>query len=73
MNATDEKPKVVTTEKACEMLGCSRTTFHQKYKKRLTQYTTANKHKNLFMLNEVEDLVKSKDEPQVLKNFELIT
>lgn len=72
MNTSTEKPRVVTTEKACEMLGCSRTTFHQKYKKRLTQYTTQNKHKNLFMLNEVEDLVKSKDEPTVLKEYEIV-
>jgi len=67
-----EKPKVVSTAKACAMLGCSRTTFYNKYKRRLTAFTDKSQWQNLYLLSEVEDLVANLDAPEILTDFDLI-
>lgn len=72
MENTKEKPKVVSTAKACDMLGCSRTTFYNKYKRRLTAFTDKSQWQCLYLLSEVEELVKNLEAPEVLTDFELI-
>jgi len=72
MSEQADKPKVVTTKKACELLECSRQTFYKRYRHQLKPYMTQSEWQNLYMLSDVEELMKSKDRPEILKDYELI-
>lgn len=54
----DEKIKVVREKKACELLGCKRTKFHETYKPKLTIYKAENGYHTFYSLTQIEKLVE---------------
>lgn len=58
---TEEKTKVVTTKKACELLNCKRTKFHQSYRKKLKVFKSENGYNTYYLLSQIQKLV-SEDE-----------
>ena len=57
-NTIKEKFKVVKELKACELLGCKRTKFHEDYKPKLKIYKAPNGYHTFYSLKEVEKLVE---------------
>jgi hypothetical protein len=49
--------KVVTVEKSCEMLRCSRPTFYVRYRNRLPVVPSGT-NRVLFKLDDIKDLVQ---------------
>ena len=53
-----EKLKVVKEKKACELLDCKRTKFHDVYKSKLTIYKAENGYHTFYSLTQIEKLVE---------------
>ncbi|WGK93764.1 MULTISPECIES: hypothetical protein [Flavobacterium] len=53
-----EKLKVVTTNKACELLECSRNHFHRKYRSKLKVYKSENGFNTYYSLYQIEKLIE---------------
>ena len=53
-----EKLKVVTTKKAMELLGCSRNTFHTKYRPKVKVYKSENGFNTFYSLAQIEKLIE---------------
>ena len=54
----EEKIKVVTTNKAIEMLDCSRQDFHRKYRTRLKILKGENGFNTFYEHRQIENLVE---------------
>lgn len=53
-----EKFKVVKEKKACEILDCKRTKFHEIYKPKLTIYKSENGFNTFYSLEQINNLIE---------------
>jgi hypothetical protein len=58
MKKEKEKIKVVKEKKACEMLGCKRTKFHEIYKPQLTPLKAENGYHTFYSLDEINKIIE---------------
>lgn len=54
----NEKLKVVKEKKACELLDCKRTKFHDVYKSKLTIYKSENGFNTFYSLDQINNLIE---------------
>lgn len=58
MKKGKEKMQVVKEKKACELLGCKRTKFHEDYKPQLNVFKAENGYHTFYSLKEIEKIVE---------------
>lgn len=67
----EEKERVVTIKKLCEILGCSRTTYYALYRIRLTPIATPTSE-ILYKEEDVLTLKKQLEEAKTDKPYQII-